>query len=325
MQSKNRTDAIKKVFISGSSEITVLIAYILICVVFSFLSKDFLTIKNFLNIGIYSAITGISAAAMTMILICGNIDISVGGVMGLSGMICSILLKSSGMSTFLTIVIALLTGVIVGLVNGLIVSKGKVVAMIATLATMQIFRGIAYLSNGGVSVVINNESFKWIGRGYVGPIPIIVIILLLFYAFIWYLSKFTAFGRKVYATGSNKRAAYLSGINVDFVIIIIFILNGLFAAISGTLMAAQSGAGLPTAGDGYEMTIISACVLGGTSLNGGKGSVWGTLIGVLLLTTISNGLTMLGISSFWQLIIKGIILLGAVLIDSWRSGSLIKA
>ena len=154
-----------------------------------------------------------------------------------------------------------------------------------------------------------------------GPVPFILVVMAMVYAVMFYISKYTAYGRKLYATGSNQRAAYLAGISTDRVILSVYVLNGLFAGISGILMAAQSGAGLPTAGDGYEMTIISACVLGGTSINGGKGNVWGTLVGVLLLTSISNGLTMLGISSFWQQIIKGVILLAAVLIDAWRGGS----
>lgn len=314
----------QKVKKGGSSEITILIAYIGLCVVFSILSPNFLSGKNFINIGIYSAIIGIAAASTTLVLICGCIDISVGAIMGLSGMVCALLLKS-GVPIYLAVGAAVLAAAAVGIINGLLVAKGKIVPMIATMATMSIIRGIAYLTNDGISVVINNPKFTWLGRGYIGPVPFIIIIMLVFYLIIFYLSKYSAYGRKVYSTGANKRAGYLAGINTDKIIISGYLLNGLFAGVAGVLMAAQSGAGLPTAGDTYEMTIISACVLGGTSINGGKGNVWGTLIGVLLLTTISNGLTMLGISSFWQNIIKGTILITAVLIDAWRSGSYKKA
>ena len=312
--------ASKKHMLKGGSEITICIAYVALCIVFAFLSPNFLSLKNFVNIGIYSSIMGITAATTTLVLICGCIDISVGSVMGLTGMITAIMLKM-GMPIPVAILVSLLAGALVGFVNGLLVSKGKIVAMIATLATMEIVRGIAYLTNGGISIVISNQKFAWLGRGYVGPIPFILIVVIVVYIVIFYLTKYTAFGRKVYATGSNQRASYLAGINTNKTIMIVYILNGIFAGLSGVLMAAQSGAGLPTAGDGYEMTIISACVLGGTSINGGKGNVWGTMVGVLLLTTISNGLTMLGISSFWQQIIKGSILLVAVLVDAWRSGS----
>lgn len=305
---------------SGGSEFTILIAYVGLCVVFSILSSNFLSIKNFINIGIYSSIMGITAAATTLVLISGCIDISVGSVMGLTGMTSALMLKQ-GMPIAIVILVSLLAGAVVGILNGLLVAKGKIVPMIATMGTMSIVRGIAYLTNGGISIVISNQEFTWLGRGYIGPVPFILLVLFLVYIGVYYLSKYTAYGRKLYATGSNQRAGYLAGINTDRTILMVYILNGIFAGLSGVLMAAQSGAGLPTAGDTYEMTIISACVLGGTSINGGKGNVWGTLIGVLLLTTISNGLTMLGISSFWQQIIKGTILVVAVLIDAWRNGS----
>lgn len=310
----------KKIMKDGSSEITICIAYVGLCLVFSVLSSNFLSIRNFVNIGIYSSIMGITAAATTLVLISGCIDISVGATMGLTGMISALLLKA-GMPIAVAVLAALLAGAAVGAFNGLLVSKGKIVPMIATLASMSIVRGISYLTNGGISIVISNKSFTWLGRGYVGPVPFILIVIAFVYIGVHYLLRYTAYGRKLYATGANQRAGYLAGINTDRTILGVYILNGVFAGLSGVLMAAQSGAGLPAAGDTYEMTIISACVLGGTSINGGKGNVWGTLVGVLLLTTISNGLTMLGISSFWQQIIKGTILVAAVLIDAWRSGS----
>lgn len=310
--------------LSNSSEFTILFAYILICIAFSALSKHFLSINNFLNIGIYSAITGITATTMTLVLIQGCIDISVGGIMALTGMVCALMLKS-GVPTVIAIITAFILGILCGAFNGMMVSKAKVNAMITTLSTMSIFRGIAYLSNDGISIVINDAPFKWIGRGYIGALPFIIILMILIFVIIWYMAKNTAFGRKVYATGSNLRASYLSGINTDNVIWIVYMLNGMMAGISGILMAAQSGAGLPIAGEGYEMTIISACILGGTSLNGGKGSIWGTFLGIIMLTTISNGLTMLAVPTFWQQIIKGVILLISVLIDVIRSGGYKKA
>lgn len=321
----NRSESMKKwLRLSNGSEFTILLAYILICIAFSALSKHFLSINNFLNIGIYSAITGITATTMTLVLIQGCIDISVGGIMALTGMVCALMLKS-GVPTVIAIITAFLLGVLCGAFNGMMVSKAKINSMITTLSTMSIFRGIAYLSNDGISIVINDAPFKWIGRGYIGALPFIIMLMIVIFVIIWYVSKNTAFGRKVYATGSNLRASYLSGINTDNVIWIVYMLNGMMAGISGILMAAQSGAGLPIAGEGYEMTIISACILGGTSLNGGKGSIWGTFLGIIMLTTISNGLTMLAVPTFWQQIIKGVILLISVLIDVIRSGGYKKA
>ncbi len=316
----NRSESMKKwLRLNNGSEFTILLAYILICIAFSALSKHFLSINNFLNIGIYSAITGITATTMTLVLIQGCIDISVGGIMALTGMVCALLLKS-GVPTVVAIIASFILGILCGAFNGIMVSKAKINSMITTLSTMSIFRGIAYLSNDGISIVINDAPFKWIGRGYIGALPFIIILMIVIFVIIWYVSKNTAFGRKVYATGSNLRASYLSGINTDNVIWIVYTLNGMMAGVSGILMAAQSGAGLPIAGEGYEMTIISACILGGTSLNGGKGSIWGTFLGIIMLTTISNGLTMLAVPTFWQQIIKGVILLISVLIDVIRSG-----
>lgn len=314
---------LKKLRAYDNSEMTLLLALLLIGTVFTILSPYFLSIKNFLNIGIYSAIIGITATTTTLALIQGCIDISVGSIMALTGMVCAILLKA-GLPMFVAILLAFFLGLACGAFNGLMVSKAKINPLITTLSTMTIFRGIAYLSNNGISIVINNNDFKWMGRGYIGPIPFTIILMLIAYIVMWYIAKYTAFGRKIYATGSNSRASYLSGINVSKMIWVVYILNGMMAGISGILMAAQSGAGLPIAGEGYEMTIISACILGGTSLSGGKGSIWGTFIGVIMLTTIANGLTMLAVPTFWQHIIKGVILLLSVLIDSIRSGALKK-
>ena len=307
----------------NNSEITLLVALFLIGTVFTILSPFFLSIKNFLNIGIYSAIIGITATTTTLALIQGCIDISVGSTMALTGMVSAILLKS-GVSMPVAILLAFIVGISCGAFNGMMVSKAKINPLITTLSTMTIFRGIAYLSNDGISIVINDNAFKWLGRGYIGPIPFIIILMLIAYFVMWYIAKYTVFGRRIYATGSNPRASYLSGINVTKMIWIVYILNGMMAGISGILMSSQAGAGLPIAGEGYEMTIISACILGGTSLSGGKGSIWGTFIGVIMLTTIANGLTMLAVPTFWQHIIKGLILLVSVLIDSIRSGALKK-
>ena len=309
----------KGIKIKGGNELTLLLTYAMVCVVFTTLSPFFFSAQNFLNIGIYSAITGITATTTTLALIIGCFDISIGGLMALTGMLTAILIRS-GVPMGLAILIAFAAGAACGAFNGFLVSKAKVNAMIATISTMSIFRGIAFLLNDGVSIVINDSGFKWIARGYIGPAPLLIIILLAFYFSFWYLSKYSAFGRKIYAIGANKRASYLSGINTDKTIFLVYLLNGMVAGISGILMASQVGAGLPSAGEGYEMTIISACILGGTSLFGGKGSVWGSFVGILMLTTISTGLTMLAVQTFWQQIIKGSILILSVIIDVVRSG-----
>lgn len=303
-----------------NTEVVVFIGYMVLCIVFAFASPVFFTVNNFMNIGIYSAIMGVTASGMTLAFISGGFDISVGAIMALSGMATASLLPATG-SPLLAILIGVLMGAVCGVVNGILVTKAKINPLIATLSMMNVYRGISYLYTDGMSVAIANPTFRFIGSGRIGPVPILIIIMLVFFVVMFLLCRYTAFGRSIYAVGGNARASFLSGINVNGVRLTIWIIIGLTSGVSGVMQAAQTGVGLPSAGEGMEMDIIAACVLGGCSVNGGKGSVWGTLVGVLILSTLSNGMTLLNIQSFWQMIVKGVVLVFAVLLDVLREKS----
>lgn len=303
-----------------STEMTVLIAYIAIFIIFSFIAPYFFTVSNLMNIFLYSAVIGICATGMTMIILSGGLDISVGSIVALAGMVSGIVMVKSG-NIVLSILAGLLVGAVCGAVNGVLITKFKIVPIIATLATMSIFRGTAMLTTNGQSQLVSADSYKWLGRGYLlNVIPYCVLVMAAMFLLIGYILKSTPFGRKVYSIGGNSEASRLAGINVSRIRFIIYVACGVLAGLSGIVTASQTGTAIPGAGTGLEMDVIGAVVLGGTSMNGGKGTVVGTLLGVLILATLSNGLTLMNVMSFWQTIAKGIVLIIAVMLDVARGG-----
>ncbi|MHB1405838.1 MAG: ABC transporter permease [Desulfitobacteriaceae bacterium] len=302
-----------------TTELTLLIAYVAMIVVFAALSPYFLSIRNFMNIGLSASIIGITATGMTMVLLMGGLDLSVGSIVALVGIIMAVQMKG-GMSVPAVVLIGLSVGLISGLINGLLITKVKINPLITTLSTMAIYRGITFVSTDGLSVLITNKSFSFFGRSFILGIPIAVIIMAVMYMLFAYMLRYTKFGRKVYAVGGNAEASRLSGINVDRIRLMAYTISGLTAAISGVILASQTGTGLPNAGNGMELNAIAAAILGGTSLAGGKGNIIGTLLGVLILSTLSNGLTLLNVPSFYQMIAQGAVLLVAVTLDVIRGG-----
>jgi ribose/xylose/arabinose/galactoside ABC-type transport system permease subunit len=300
-----------------TSELMLLLAYLVMLAVFSILAPHFFEISNFLNIGLYSSIVGVSAVGMTFVLLTGNIDISVGSIMAVVGVAMAVMLQDK-LPLLLVIAAGLVLGLVIGLINGLLVTKIRINSLIVTLATMAIFEGLAYVLCGGLAIVITSQSFSWLGTGYILGIPASLLLMVVLYIAFDYVAKNTKFGRRVYASGGNPRASYLSGINVNRTIIDVFMLSGLTAAVGGLIIASQTGAGLPSAGSGSELQVIAAAVLGGTSLSGGKGKLVGTLIGVLIMATLSNGLVLMNVPSFYQEIAMGLVLLVAVLSDRVR-------
>jgi len=309
----------KRVNMHYASELTVLSALLVMSLLFSVLSPYFLTVRNIMNIGLYSAFVGIVATAMTMVLVSGAIDLSVGSIMALCGMVVATSITKDG-GILIPILLGLLVGVGCGLFNGLLITRAKINPFITSISTMLIFRGFAYLYTGGVSVLISNTGFKQLGRGYVLGLPNPLIIMVVAFLIFSFMLKKTEFGRSVYSIGGNAKASYLAGINVRKTRLLIAIVTGLMAGLSGILMAAQSGAGLPQAADGLQMDIIASVILGGTSLMGGKGKIVGTFLGVLILATLNNGLVLLNVPSFWQMVAKGMVLLIAVIFDVLRNG-----
>lgn len=302
-----------------STELTLLMAYLVLVIVFSVLSPYFFSVRNFMNVGINASIIGITATGMTMVLLMGGIDLSVGSVAALVGIIIAILMKG-GMPISVVVVIGLIVGLLSGLINGLLITKVKINPLITTLATMAIYRGITFVSTGGLSIMITNRDFDFFGRTFILGIPVSVLIMAVLYVIFAYMLRHTKSGRKVYAVGGNAEASRLSGINVDRVRLMAYTISGLTAAISGMVLASQTGTGLPNAGTGMELNAIAATILGGTSLAGGKGNIVGTFLGVLILSTLSNGLTLLNVPSFYQMIAQGIVLLVAVTLDVLRGG-----
>jgi len=278
------------------------------------LSPNFMVVGNLLNVVLQVSITAILAFGMTYVLLLGEIDLSVGAAVALVGTAAALGLQH-GLWLGIVIPLALLAGLALGAINGMLSSLLGIPSFIVTLATLGIFRGLAYIVSGGVPITVDDERFVALGNGSLlsAPVPIwILLALLLGNQFI--LSK-TVFGRKVYLAGGNREAALYSGVNVPGLKIIIFMLSGLMAGISGVLMTARLYSAQPNAGMGYELDAIAAAALGGTSLSGGYGTVTGTLVGALIIGVINNGMNLLSVPYFYQLIVKGIVILAAVCLD----------
>lgn len=251
---------------------------------------------------------------MSFVILLGGIDLSVGSIVGVVGCL-SVTLAVSGMPYLLAMVIGLAVGILFGLVNGICIAKGKLPAFIVTLATMEIGRGVAYILTGGTSCRYSSDLFISIGNGYFGFIPIPVIIMAIIVIICSIVLSKQKFGRHIYGVGGNREAARFSGIKTDRVEILVYTICGLLAGVAGIVMSSRLVGAQPTAGEGYELDAIAAVVLGGTSMTGGVGTVGGTLIGALIIGVLNNGLNLLDVSSYWQRVAKGVIILIAVYLD----------
>jgi ribose transport system permease protein len=253
---------------------------------------------------------------MTFVILTGGIDLSVGSILALSGAVTATLL-AAGVDPVLAVAAGLAVGAILGAFNGLIISKGKVAPFIATLATMTIFRGLTLMFTDGKPVTGLGDStfFQMLGKGYFMGIPVPAITMMISFVILYLILKKTTFGRRVYAVGGNEEAAILSGIKADRIKIYVYSLTGFLSALAGVILMSRLNSAQPTAGSMYELDAIAAVVLGGTSLTGGRGWIVGTLIGALIIGVLNNGLNLLGVSSFFQQVVKGGVILLAVLMD----------
>ncbi len=293
--------------------------FALMIITFSALTPFFITTENIVNIASTIAIVGIAAIGETMVLIAGGVDISVGAVAALTGVITSVLLLQGGISNiWVCALIGLAGGVLIGATNGFLVTRLKISPLIATLGTFSIARGLAFVFSGGQTNLLNDPGFQFIGRGSLAGIPFSLILMLALYAVFFVVLHHTSFGRNLYAIGGSRDAARLSGIRVNRNLMIVYVLCGLLAALAGIINVSQIGSSAPRSAVGLEFTVIAAVVLGGTSLSGGKGTLVGTLIGVLILRTLDNGLVLLKVSSFYQDVARGLVLLFAVSFDQLR-------
>ncbi len=297
--------------------VALLAAFVVMCLLFGLLAPTFLSLDNVVTIASTLAVVGISAIGMTLVLITGGVDLSVGSVAALTGVVTS-LLWPSALPIGLAAVVGLFSGLVVGLFNGLVITRLRISPLITTLATYSAVRGIAFVISGSQDNQLGDANFQFLGRGNILGIPFSLILMLALYLFFFIVLRYTRFGRNLFAIGGSPDAARLGGININGHLLVVYGLCGLLSALSGLVSASQLAAGRPQAAFGLEFAVIAAVVLGGTSLAGGKGTLLGTLIGVILLRTLDNGLIQLNVSSFYQDVARGVVLLVTVGIDQLR-------
>ena len=301
-------------------------AFVLLCAVLSAVSPYFLTQQNILNVLRQASINGVLAIGMTFVILTRGIDLSVGSVVALSGIVAASFATTSSIAgvhgspypAVVAIVIGILVGVAAGAVNGIVVSRFRVPSFVVTLGMLSTARGVTMLYTLGRPVPSLTPEFRWMGTGQVAGVPAPILILLAVFAISWWVLGHTRFGRHIYAVGGNPRAANTSGIAVPRTRLLVFMISGATAGLAGLVLSARTGSGLTQAGIAYELDAIAAVVIGGTSLSGGVGTVTGTLFGALLIAVMNNGLDLLGVDSNYQQIIKGIMIVAAVMIDTSR-------
>lgn len=300
-----------------------IIALAALMIVFGCLTSVFFTPLNITNILRQVSLNAIAAIGMTMIIISGEIDLSVGSIQALAGVAAVMALNATG-SIFVAIIVALAIGVATGLCNGVLVTKLGLNSLIATLATMAIYRGIIMVATDAISQIVTVEGFSEIGAGSIFGIPIPVIIAAVLIVIFHFVLSNSKFGRYVYAVGGNKESAKLAGLNVPKIKMQVYILGNVLFALSAVILTSRLDSGQPNAGEGMEMNVIAAVILGGVSLNGGTGTLLGAIIGVVILGVIQNGLVLLNVNSFWQDIVRGIVIILAVYLDVRRKKSVEK-
>ncbi|EOI3591362.1 ribose ABC transporter permease [Proteus mirabilis] len=296
-----------------------LIALLLLIVVVSTLSPNFFTLNNIFNILQQTSVNAIMAVGMTLVILTSGIDLSVGSLLALTGAVAASMVGAD-VNALVAVVGALALGAAIGGVTGVIIAKGKVQAFIATLVMMLLLRGVTRVYTDGSPINTgfsdNADLFSWFGIGRPFGIPTPIWLMMIVFLSAWYVLHHTRLGRYIYALGGNEAATRLSGISVDKIKIIVYALCGLLAALASVIEVARLSSAQPMAGNGYELDAIAAVVLGGTSLAGGKGRIMGTLIGALILGFLNNALNLLGISSNYQMIVKAVVILLAVLVDN---------
>ena len=312
-------NGVVKYFKDNIGIIIALFAMCIFLVIFPTTRTTFLTPNNMFNILRQNASNLFLATGMTMVIILGGIELSVGSVIALSGCVAAGCVVNLGLPEIVGFLAAILVGAIVGMFNGLVICKTDIPPFIVTLASMNIAKGIALVYTQGAPIRCMTDAFKFPGAGYVGPVPTPVILMLIVFVIAALMINRTQLGRHIYAVGGNAQAAKFSGINVSKVKFIVYTYTGIMAGIAGVVVASRLYSGQPTAGDGAEMDAIAAVVVGGTSMSGGSGRIGGTLIGVLIIGVLNNGLNLMGVDSNWQYIVKGLVILLAVYVDFIRN------
>lgn len=305
-------------YIKNLRQYGILIAFLAICLTLSSISPQFLTFSNWSIIFTQVSINALLAFGVTFVIITGGIDLSIGSVVAVSGVSAALLARQDSYPVIVPILGGLVVGLLFGALNGLLITKSKIAPFIVTLGVMTICRGLALIISKGRPISNLSESFNFIGGGDILGIPFPIIILFVVFIICSVVLKKTIFGRYVYAVGGNQQAAWASGINVNQVKMAVYALCGLLSGLAGILLTSRITTGQPNAGMSFELDAIAAAVIGGSSTSGGVGSIQGTLFGVILIGVLNNGLDLLNVSSYYQQVVMGVIIIGAVLLDSWN-------
>jgi ribose transport system permease protein len=306
---------------------SVLIPMIVLFVVAGIFVPKFASFTNAMSLLRSMSTTALIAFPMTMVLITGGIDLTVGSMQALSGCIVTLMLANTGVPSVVTLLLTMGLAIVIGLLNGSLITRLNMPPFIVTIAMMYVIRGIAYTLTDGKPIPVPNDAlFGFIGQGYIGgAVPVTVIYVIIAFILLWFVLNRTRFGRHVYAVGGNAVAAQYSGINVKKTITITYIFTSAFAAFAGIVLTSRMNSGQPTIGEGSELDIIAACIVGGVSMNGGTGTIAGTLMGALIVTGMANMMNLLGLGSFAQMIAKGLIMIAFVYITTLRKQAQLKA
>jgi ribose transport system permease protein/inositol transport system permease protein len=301
--------------VTALREFIMLIILLAIITVLCILSPAFADVKNFINIFKQAAINGILATGMMCVILSGGFDLSVGSIVGFTGVIAA-LFAQGNQPVFVPALLAMVSGLLIGLINGACISYLSIPAFVVTLGTQSIVRGLAYLASGGTPIFGVSKAYENIAGGQLFHfVPFLVVYYLLIVAFFGFILSKTVYGRRIYVVGGNETAAEVSGINVNGIKMSVYGICGLLAGVAGCLLTSRTISGSPVTGSGYELDAIAAVVIGGISLDGGLGKWYGSMIGALMLAVISNGLDIMRVPSYYQLLLKGMIIIGAVFLD----------
>ncbi|WP_239619076.1 ABC transporter permease [Cohnella mopanensis] len=305
--------------ISKRKEVPIFIALLVLCIVISFLSPFFLTWQNIFNVFRQFSVIAILAVGQGLIIITGGIDLSVGALLGLMGVLAASL-AAMGVPAVLVFPITILFGCMAGSVTGLLITKVRINPFIVTLGMMSVARGVSLLITGGMPISIDN-GITYLGGGHIGNVPVSVIIMFVVAICGYVFTTRTLPGRNIFAIGNNERAARLSGIQTDKMKIMVYVIMGALCALSGMIVSGTLNTAEPAAGTGYELDVIAAVVIGGASLSGGKGSIIGIVMGAAIMGVLRNGFVLLQVSAYWQVVTIGLVIIGAVAIDSIKNRS----
>ncbi len=284
--------------------------------IFALANPRFLSMNNLFTVARQVSMYGIASIGMTFVILIAGIDLSTGSIITLVNVVCAYLMVNMGFGMIEAVLVSLVVATAIGLLNGMLVSTVGIPAIIATFATQTIFAGVAYLISGGTPIYGFDERFKVIGQGYLGPVPVPVIIMFLCFLLGAFILNKTYFGRYFYAVGGSEEASALSGIRVGRIKYLIYALSGLFAGLAGIVMLSRTNSAQPTAGIGYEFDVITCVVLGGVSITGGTGKISGVIAGVMIIGVLTNGMVLINVSNYTQMVIKGLVLIFAVGFDT---------